>query len=238
MRIVAWNCAKAFHNKIGRLLTLQPDVAVISECAAPEVLAKKCGLPKFSAPPIWHGGNPNWGLGVFFFNKAAGHCHVGFDRDLPGIIPVEVTAPRRFNLLAVWGPTGLLKRDPGPLRQALKNYRGFLKGEDAVVAGDFNHNVIWDKPGWANNHQDTINILGCYGLISAYHAQTEEAQGEETAPTFYLYRKKDRPYHIDYIFVPRVWTEREFSLRVKPFEPWTGAGLSDHVPVIFDTGDG
>ena len=41
MRIVAWNCAKAFHNKIDRLLALQPDVAVVSECADPEVLARQ-----------------------------------------------------------------------------------------------------------------------------------------------------------------------------------------------------
>jgi len=245
MRIVAWNCAKAFHNKIDRLLALQPDVAVVSECAEPEALARKCRLPEYSAPPLWHGSNPNWGLGVFFFNKAAGRCHDGIDRDLPGIIPVEVMAPRRFNLLAVWAPTGLRKEEPGPVREAIEIYREFLTEEDAVIAGDFNHNVKFDKPGWANNHRDTVNILKCYELVSAYHAQTEQAQGEETVPTFRHHHKKDCPHHIDYIFVPRAWTERAFDLQVGHYDDWVAAGtgmngksLSDHVPLTFVTDDG
>lgn len=245
MRIVAWNCAKAFHKKIDRLLALRPDVAVVSECAEPEVLARKCRLPEFAAPPIWHGSNPNWGLGVFFFNKAAGRCHDGIDSDLPGIIPVEVTAPRRFNLLAVWAPTGLRKEEPGPVREAIEIYRGFLTEEDAVVAGDFNHNAIWDKPGWANNHRDAVNILDGFGLASAYHAQTGEDHGEETVPTFHLFGKKDPPYHIDYIFVPRAWTERTFNLQIGQYDDWiapgtgmNGKSLSDHVPLTFVTDDG
>lgn len=245
MRIVAWNCAKAFHNKIDRLLALQPDVAVVSECADPEVLARKCRLPEFSAPPIWHGGNPNWGLGVFFRNNAAGHCHVGFDRDLPGIIPVEVTAPRRFNLLAVWGPTGLLKADPGPLHQALKNYRSFLTEEDAVVAGDFNNNVIWDADGWANNFGRTVAHLDRLGLVSAHHEKNRGEHGKECCPTFYLHGNRNNPYHIDYIFVPRTWTERGFDLQVGQYDDWAAPGtgmngrsLSDHVPLTFVAGDG
>ena len=91
MRIVAWNCAKALHKKFDPLLALRPDIAVISECAEPAVLERKCDLPAFSAPPVWSGGNPNWrpengpdpwlhsGLGVFFFNGAAGHIHGRFN---------------------------------------------------------------------------------------------------------------------------------------------------------------
>ena len=245
MRIVAWNCAKAFHNKIDRLLALQPDVAVISECAAPEVLARKCRLPEFSAPPLWHGDNPNWGVGVFFFNGWAGRRHQQFDRNLKLLLPVEVTKPRRFNLLAVWAPTGLLKAEPGPVREATEIYREFLTEEDAVIAGDFNNNVNFDKPGFAANFRNVVNILDGYGLASAYHAQTGEAQGEESAPTFYLFGKKDRPHHIDYIFVPRAWTERAFDLQVGRYDDWVAPGtgmngksLSDHVPLTFVAGDG
>lgn len=245
MRIVAWNCAKAFHNKIDRLLALQPDVAVVSECAAPEVLARKCRLPEFSAPPIWHGDGPNWGVGVFFFNGWAGRRHQQFDRNLKLLLPVEVTKPQRFNLLAVWAPTGLKKAEPGPVREAIEIYRKFLKEKDTVIAGDFNHNVKFDKPGFANNHRDTVSILNGYGLASAYHIQTGEAQGEETVPTFHLFGKKDRRYHIDYIFLPSAWTERAFDLQVGRYDDWVAPGtgmngrsLSDHVPLTFVADDG
>lgn len=239
MRIVAWNCAGALHRKFEPLLALEPDIAVVSECATPDVLAQKCNLPAFSAPPLWAGRNRNKGLAVFLFNGAAAHAHGRIDCGLEWLLPIEVTLPRRFNLLAVWAQNGLWRKAaPGPLRKALDSYRQFLTDEDAVIAGDLNNNAIWDKPGWAMNHLDAVNILNGFGLVSAYHAATGETEGAETAPTHYWRdRKKDGPtYHLDYIFVPRVWTEQGFGVRVEPFEPWTGTGLSDHVPVIFDSG--
>ena len=41
MRIVAWNCNRALHRKIDALMTLRPDVAVISEAAKPERLVAR-----------------------------------------------------------------------------------------------------------------------------------------------------------------------------------------------------
>lgn len=237
MRLVAWNCAGGLHKKFEALLALEPDIAIVSECAEPEVLARKCRLPVFSASPVWAGRDLNRGLAVFFFNKANGRMHGRFRADLQTAIPVEVTAPQRFNLLAVLAHTfKRRKADPGPVNEALDFYRSFLTGEEAVVAGDFNHNVIWDKPGWASNHRDTVEALDSYGLVSAYHAATGDRQGKENAPTIYWRdRKKDGPtYHIDYIFIPRTWTEREFGLRVGLFEAWVGGGLSDHVPLVLD----
>ncbi len=237
MRIVAWNCQGGLHNKFEPLLALNPDIAVVSECAKPEILARKCELPRFSAPPVWTGGNQNKGLAVFFFSDAVGTLHSPFNRDLHGIIPVEVTAPWRLNLLAVWGPMGLPKTDPGPLNRALEFYRRFLIERDAVIAGDFNHNVFWDEDGWVRNFSDTITHLDSLGLASAYHEKTREEHGQESCPTFYFYRKQNKPYHIDYIFMPRAWTEREYGVSVGSFKAWTGAGISDHTPVVLDIAD-
>lgn len=234
MRIVAWNCRGRFHEKLGHLQDLKPDIAVISECARPEVLARKGSLPAFFAPPVWTGKYPNKGLAVFFSGRAAGRLHNVFVSDLPGILPVEVTAPRRFNLLAVWAPTGLRKADPGPVRRSLDAYQDFLTAEEAVLAGDFNHNVQWDKPGWASNFRETADILESCGLVSAYHAATGEEYGAESTPTLYFMPKGGSPYHIDYIFVPRPWTERKFSLDVGSREGWVDSGVSDHAPVVLD----
>ncbi|MFT7585290.1 MAG: hypothetical protein ACI9EW_001714, partial [Cellvibrionaceae bacterium] len=38
MKIVAWNCNMAFRRKLDPLLSLQPDIAVISECAQPDIV--------------------------------------------------------------------------------------------------------------------------------------------------------------------------------------------------------
>ena len=238
MRLVAWNCNGALHRKFEALLALEPDIAIVSECAEPEVLARKCRLPDFSAPPVWTGRDLNRGLAVFFFNEARGHIHGRFRDGLERVLPVEVAAPRRFNLLAVLANSfHLRKADPGPVNEAMAFYRRFLTDGDAVLTGDFNHNVVWDKPGWASNHRDTVDALDRYGLVSAYHAATGEAQGQEKAPTIYWRdRKEDGPvYHIDYIFIPRSWAGRGFGLRVEPFGTWVGAGLSDHVPLVLDS---
>ena len=90
MRIVAWNRAGGLHRKLGPLLKLKPDIAVVSECAEPEVLERKGGLPAFSAPPVWTGDDLNRGLAVFFFNGAAGRLHGRFDTGLRRAVPVEI----------------------------------------------------------------------------------------------------------------------------------------------------
>jgi endonuclease/exonuclease/phosphatase family metal-dependent hydrolase len=104
------------------------------------------------------------------------------------------------------------------------------------VAGDFNNNIFWDKPGYLINHTHTVTLLESYGLVSAYHHARGEAQGAEKEPTLYWRdRLKDGPtYHIDYIFLPRAWSADIREMHVGGFEEWCGAGLSDHVPVVVE----
>lgn len=247
MRIVAWNCAGGLHfpRKLGPLLALKPDIAVISECADPPILEAKCGrLPEFSATPIWIGGDPDShrGLGVFFFNGAAGTRHDRFNPDLQWLLPVEITSPRRFNLLAVLtGTGGLRKAEPGPLLEALDFYCRFLTEEDAVVAGDFSNNSSW-RIGWACNHCHAVKILKRRGLVSAYHTKTGEDQGKETANTYYRWRREEEGHHIDHIFIPRAWSKQGFGLKVGSFRNWvritsTRKSRSDHAPLILDVAD-
>jgi exodeoxyribonuclease-3 len=240
MRIIAWNCNMALHRKCDALLALRPDIAVVCECAAPDRFRARGNATWLEGNPVWVGQNPNKGLAVFAFNGYAVHLAEPYYPTLRYIAPVHISGPTEVNLLAVWAQNasgGITRKlQPGPLRRALTKYRGFLSERPAVVAGDLNSNVIWDKPGWRSNHMTKVGLLERLGLVSAYHAIRAEVHGQETVPTLYWRnRTKDGPtYHIDYVFVPDRWIDRVTHLSVGTFEDWCGAGLSDHVPIVVD----
>ncbi len=230
----------ALHGKLDALRSLKPDVAIICECAEPERLLRKSDLSEAEAGVVWVGDNPNKGLAALAFNGFRVALAEEYDPSLHYIAPVKVTGPVAFNLLAVWAQNfsgGVTRKDQaGPLRLALDRYRAFLTASPSVVAGDFNNNVYWDRPGWPVNHADAVDILSGYGLVSAYHESRNERQGSESAPTIYWRdRRKDGPtYHIDYVFLPRTWSRRIREMEVGSYEDWCGSGLGDHVPLVVD----
>ena len=240
MRLATWNCGMALHRKFDAMLRLQPDIAVICECADPERLQALAGSQDFGADAVWIGDNRNKGLAVFAFNGYAVRLAEPFYSTLRHVAPVHVTGPVECNLLAVWARNGSggvsRKHQLGPLRRALTKYRKFLAERPSIVAGDFNNNVYWHKPGWRINHANAVAALERLGLASAYHVLRSEQQGQETVPTLYWRdRKKDGPtYHIDYVFVPTQWLGSVRELAVGSFEEWCGSGLSDHVPILVD----
>jgi exodeoxyribonuclease-3 len=241
MRVVTWNCNMALDRKVDALLGLAPDIAVVCECAEPERLRLRSRFAWMESPPVWIGRNPHKGLAVFAFNGYAVRLAEAYHPALRYIAPVHVVGRTECNLLAVWAQNasagGIRKHQLGPLRRGLSRYEGFLRERPAVVAGDLNSNTIWDKPGWRINHSTKVRILEeCFGLVSAYHAVRSEAHGEESEPTLYWRdRTKHGPTcHIDYIFLPTGWIGKVRHLSIGAFEPWCGAGLSDHVPVVVD----
>ena len=240
MRLVTWNCNMALHRKLEALRSLEPDVAVVSECARPDIVVERAGLASLGADSVWIGANDHKGLAVLGFNGYRVALDERYKASHRYVAPVRVSGRRRFNLLAVWAQNfsaGITrKRQPGPLRLALRRYRGFLTEVPSVVAGDFNNNLIWDKPGWLMNFSHTVDVLASLGLNSAYHHVTGEAFGEERAPTIYWRdRTKDGPtYHIDYVFAPHQWLRKVRNIEVGCFEDWCGSRLSDHVPLTVD----
>lgn len=240
MRLVAWNCAMALHRKWDALMALRPDIAVVPECACPEVLTARGVDGLTPRNMFWMGRNPNKGLGVFAFNGFTLSAVEPFFPTLCFILPIEVRGPTRFHLLATWAQNASAgmsrKHQLGPLRRALTKYRDFLHAAPAFVAGDLNNNIFWDRPGWRINHAKAVDQMAALGLTSAYHHVMGEAQGAETIPTHYWRdRTKDGPtYHIDYIFMPNVLTPRIRVFEVGTFEDWTGKRLSDHVPLMLE----
>ena len=163
MRLVAWNCCMALHRKFDAVLRLRPDIAIVCECAEPKRLMAFGSMSQLSAEPIWIGTNPNKGLAVFAFNGYSAQLVDPFYPTLRHVAPVHITGPVECNLLAVWAQNGSggisRKHQLGPLRRALTKYRDFLAEHPSIVAGDFNNNVFWHRPGWRINHGNAVAAL-------------------------------------------------------------------------------
>lgn len=218
------------HKKADALLSLNPDVAVIPECTLKSIVA----FQERGYETEWFGSDPlKKGLGVL--------SRKGWTvRALPPsvhkwVVPIDIGGPIPFRLLAVWACRSEIKGTShyiGQLYHALLSQTGWFDGGPVVLAGDLNSNKVWDKERKVGNHSDVVKMLDEWGLVSAYHQFHGEEQGRESCPTIYLHHHKDRPYHIDYIFVPRDWRSDLRNVEVGRFEEWTK--LSDHCPVTVE----
>jgi endonuclease/exonuclease/phosphatase family metal-dependent hydrolase len=102
---------------------------------------------------------------------ALGTRHATSHIELRHVAPVHVTGPVARNLLAVWAQNGSggvsRKHQLGPLRRAHTKYKALLAERPTIVAGDFNNNVFWHRPGWRINHANELATLEKLGLASA-----------------------------------------------------------------------
>ena len=229
---------RCFHRKIGALSAPAPDVAIVQECADLATLARKA--PAFGCTDaLWAGDNPNRGLGVFSFGPYRLEHAATADTAITYAIPARVTGPRTFNLVALWshyGRTPIRVAAPGPTLLALQVYADFLRDHPAIIAGDLNNHVRWDRPRKAGNHANTVAATAALGLISAYHAFHRLPQGAERHPTLY-WRDRTRTgptFHIDYAFVPKTAVGLLRRVAVGSYAKWIAQGLSDHAPLIID----
>ena len=233
MRVISWNCNMAFRKKAHKALSLSPDILVVSECESPpkQHFPSEIRLPHSR---LWVGDNPNKGLGVFSYTGFELTIHEAYDPSLKYIVPVKVSNDRgQFTLLAVWAmgnDADWGKRYIGKVWLAVNQYAALLSGP-VLIAGDFNWNVIWDNyPGLYGNLSHTVQLLASKGVVSLYHHVFGESFGQESSPTWYMYRKQTKPFHIDYIFASRHFLRGSTALEVGSHAEWSG--LSDHMPLI------
>ena len=230
----------ALERKLHALVALRPDVAVVAECANSAVPGSLFG----AAPSrCWIGDSKHKGLAVIGFGGyAVSLASDTYRPEFKYFLPVHVSGPSCFNLLAVWsfnyrrpggGRTSRGDAEP-PMARTLAHYREFLRSTPCVVAGDFNDNVRWDRPNKRASHAETVATLGRSGLVSAYHHARSVEQGAEPEPTLYWRdRVKDRfTYHIDYCFLPADWVPLLQGVTVGSYEDWIG--YSDHAPLVVD----
>src|SRR4030095_8014590 len=232
MRIITWNCNMAFRKKADTILKYQPDILVVPECEHPDKLKFNSDTPK-PKDLLWFGSNQHKGLGIFAYGDFTFKLLRTHRPEFRLIIPIKVTGKLfQFTLYAVWAynpsdPDGTYVTQ---VWKAINHYKRSFGKTSTVLVGDFNSNTIWDKPRRVGNHSAVVSRLEKKGIHSAYHRHFNLVQGKEEHPTLYMYRHKDKCYHIDYCFASEDMIEKLQSVEVGEYEFWRR--YSDHVPVI------
>jgi exodeoxyribonuclease III len=235
MRLITWNCAGAFRKKAAQVAAFNPDLVVIQEC---ERLEKLLFPPEFQpVSRAWFGDTGAVkGVGVFGFANL--RIELAADVYNPGIrycVPLRVSGSWNFHLVAIWAMPQVQPRGSsyiGQVCRALEAYRTFIGEQDTLLTGDFNSNRVFDRPRRACNHSSVVEQLAQNGIVSLYHEYFHEDHGQESQPTFYLTKKLTRPFHLDYCFAPRNWSQRVTHLSVGDFSIWRP--WSDHCPMFIE----
>ena len=228
MKIVSWNCNGALRKKLPQLLELDADIYVIQECEDPARTNDK-NYANWAKNYLWLGNSKNKGLGIF--------CKEGILLEkisldagrLESFLPCLIN--KSLMLLGVWtreanSPTF---RYIGQMWKYWQEHKDIFRSNKTIVIGDFNSNTCWDVWDRWWNHSDVVKDFEEVGIVSLYHLQTGLKQGEEKSPTFYMYRKLDRPYHIDYVFLSHAMSEHS-TMNIGAVEEWIPH--SDHMPLL------
>jgi exodeoxyribonuclease III len=232
MKIITWNCNMAFRKKADFMLTHQPDILIVPECEHPDKLIFPINTPK-PTDSLWFGKNQHKGLGIFSYSHFRFKLLKKHNPDLQMIVPIAVTGGEfDFNLFAIWAnnPTDPDGQYVEQVWKAIHHYKRLLTNTKSILIGDFNSNTIWDRKYRAGNHSNVVQFLANKGIVSSYHLQHKQTQGTEEHPTFYLYRHKDKPYHLDYCFLSADLVQSLQSVEIGDYDFWTK--YSDHVPVM------
>jgi len=222
----------AFRKKADFILTYKPDILIVPECEHPDKLKFNPNIPE-PKDILWFGTNQNKGLGIFSYSNFRFKLRDNHNQELKMIIPIAITGGNYdFTLYAIWANN---PNDPDghyieQVWKAILFYDQYLTNKQTMLVGDFNSNTIWDRTHRIGNHSTVVNRLEEKEIYSSYHSFHNQIQGQEQHPTLFMYRHKDKPYHIDYCFVSKDLIDKLQSVEVGEYDFWIQ--YSDHVPVI------
>ena len=247
MKIVTWNCNGALRNKTDKADELNADVLVIQECESPAESTEE--YRKWAGDYLWIGTSKNKGIGVFSKNKTKVKKLEWYGEfEIPGLssrnssvkwnsnelnLFLPFTVNDEFTLLAIWtkGSDKEVFSYVGQFWKYLQIHKSDLNKDNVIVLGDLNSNSCWDKPDRWWNHSDIIFELADIGIESIYHKKKSESQGQEKTPTFFMHKKNEKPYHIDYVFCSKNIMEHA-ELQIGEFHEWIST--SDHMPLVLN----
>lgn len=223
-----------FRKKTRVLQTFIPDIAVIAECENSEVMQKK-NISLEYTDFIWFGKNINKGLGIMSFNGYKIEL-LEHNKEFEYILPIRAfKGSREVFILAVWTQFVRTTYESYVVQavRAFNFYNTFLKEKNPIIVGDFNSSVIWDDgDAKESTHSDMLMMLNQKNIISLYHHKNNEEQGKERLPTFYLHKKEEKSYHIDYCFLNKQKIKSIKNFSVGEYSDFIQ--LSDHMPMFFE----
>ena len=229
MRLATWNCSNGrVLEKYKLFMGLKPDVGVLQEVndAIEKLKEPNCVW----CPPKRVAGKEigKKGLAIVTAPGYRAEPQTAVDSAQWSVVPVKVFGPEyELRLLAVWARVETAYIEG--VHHAIEQYAGFLAGGPSVVMGDFNANPIWDDQHSPNFTQTKDLLASQFRLRSAYHTHTGDAFGKERKPSYFFWWKKERPFHIDYCFVPESW--KIMDVVIDHDEKWA---ISDHRPLVVD----
>jgi exonuclease III len=227
LKIVSWNCNGALRKKISQISHLDADIYIIQECEDPSQ-TKDDAYKNWASNYLWHGSNKNKGIGVFAKNNISLEPLKIDAGNLESFLPFKVN--NSINVVGIWtkeanSPTF---KYIGQLWKYLQLHKDFFKEKQSIFIGDLNSNACWDVWDRWWNHSDVVKELEGIDIVSLYHQATKENHGAESSFTFYLHRKLERPYHIDYAFLSKSLA-KSAGIEIGKFNDWIE--FSDHMPI-------
>jgi endonuclease/exonuclease/phosphatase (EEP) superfamily protein YafD len=240
LRLVAWNCGGRFRDKWNPLvLRLDPDVAVLSECAPlPETDLAAARTVTQAVQPI-KSARPKY-FGVFAREPWRVE-EVEYREKLPWLVHARVSHAQgrfeAFDVFAVWAQGPEFVEKAGYARQTSAVIKEVLakldKDYPVVLAGDLNTPVLSD-PNDAKAHDENVRALRELDLVSAF-SSSFFGQAPLEHPTYFAKWRKEAPFHIDHVFLPFNWCDRHgFEMGIGRYDEWVAkeSRLSDHVPLV------
>lgn len=222
MQLATWNCQTGLASNWDAIEQLGVDVLSLQECG-PETEEEAIERGGWGA--YWQRGR--YEKGVAALARSPYRLEVR-ERSEPCLVSAIVSGPHgsRLRFVGFWAMTPT----PGGADTYPQQATWLIEqlpddGIPTVVAGDFN-------ASWRNRHHlRNVESLAERGLVSAYHSFFDVPHDvAPPQPTSYFQWNRERPYHMDFVFVPDTWVIR--SVEVGTFEDYPAArGLSDHVPV-------
>lgn len=196
--------------------------------AIPQALG---AAPVISFP--WFGDNPQKGMTVLSYGDYSVRVHPSYDCRHQWIVPLNVSGPTSFLLLAVWtlpyeGSRSYVRH----LSEAFDRYQPLFETSEAIWAGDFNASFALDRPAYSHKFCDFVRLLDAHGFRSLYHEQHGCQHGDEPDDTFFLHHHRERGFHIDFMFASSGFLSSKFSVSIGAHAAW--ARQSDHMPLTCD----
>jgi len=158
-----------------------------------------------------------------------------FNKEYEFIIPLRLTVKNRsIKLFAIWAMPHKSNKKLGYVGQIWRamNYYLNLLDDDSIIVGDFNSNTFWDKLKRVGTHSELVALLATKNIKSIYHHQQSIEHGNEKQPTFYLLKKEEKPYHLDYCFTSDSLISANTRITIGNYIDWIK--LSDHMPLIIE----